>query len=395
MLNTRFSPWPSFTCKEAEAIQRVLLSNRVNYWTGNECRSFETEFKNWIGCEYAVAMANGTLALDAALKGIGVKEGDEIVVTSRTFIASVSSIIIAGARPVFADIDQESQNITAQSIASVLTKNTRAIICVHFAGWPCDMEPIMKLARERDIYVIEDCAQAHGAKYKGTSVGNIGDCAAWSFCQDKIMTTGGEGGMITTNNSKIWNKIWSYKDHGKSYEAVYKRKHPPGFRWVHESFGTNFRMTEIQGVIGRIQLSQMSDWTLSRSKNANEIMNTCKKFPSLYRVPVLPRNIVHAWYKCYVFLRDEILASKRLTRDGIIEEFNSLGIPCYQGGCSEVYLEKAFDITDFKPKKPLKAAKALGKTSLMFLVHPTLKPLEVEKTCNVIELVSEKILQIK
>ncbi|MGP1613888.1 MAG: DegT/DnrJ/EryC1/StrS family aminotransferase, partial [Pollutimonas bauzanensis] len=239
MLNTSFSAWPSFTEEEANAVRDVVLSNKVNYWTGQECRQFEQDFARWAGCAHAVAVSNGTLALDVALKALGVGPGDEVVVTPRTFLASVSCIVNAGAAPIFADVDRDSQNISAETILPVLSPRTRAIICVHLAGWPCDMDPIMELADERGIHVIEDCAQAHGALYKGRPVGSIGHIGAWSFCQDKIMSTGGEGGMATTSDRGLWSKMWSFKDHGKSWDAVYEREHPPGFRWLHESFGTN------------------------------------------------------------------------------------------------------------------------------------------------------------
>lgn len=383
MLNTPFSPWPSFTEEEANAVRDVLLSNKVNYWTGQEGREFEKEFAAWADCEYAIALSNGTLALDLALKALGIGEGDEVVVTSRTFLASASSIVTAGAVPVFADVDADSQNVTAETIRAVLTERTRAVICVHLAGWPCDMDPIMELARERELFVIEDCAQAHGARYKGRAVGSIGHVGAWSFCQDKIMTTGGEGGMVTTNDRDLWSRMWSYKDHGKSWEAVYEREHPPGFRWVHESFGTNWRLTEMQSVIGRIQLKRMADWTAARTRNAEQIWNTCRQHAAL-RVPVVPTDHVHAHYKCYVQVRPEQLAED-WTRDRIIEAIAARGVPCFQGSCSEVYLEKAFDNTDWRPSERLPVAQELGETSLMFLVHPTLTEDEISKTCAVID----------
>jgi dTDP-4-amino-4,6-dideoxygalactose transaminase len=296
MLNTSFSGWPSFTQEEADAIQKVLLSNKVNYWTGNECREFEREFAAWCGVGYAVALANGTVALDLALKCLGIGDGDEVVVTSRTFLASVSAIVNSGAKPVFADVDAESQNISPTTIAPQINAKTKAIVCVHLAGWPCDMDGIMALASKHDLFVIEDCAQAHGAKYKGMPVGSLGHVAAWSFCQDKIMTTGGEGGMVTTNDHDLWSKMWAYKDHGKSWDAVYEREHPLGFRWLHESFGTNWRLTEMQAVLGRIQLKRMSAWHVQRTGNAEKILAACNK--SGLRVPALPAEIEHAWYKC-------------------------------------------------------------------------------------------------
>ena len=281
MLNSPFSPWPSFTEEEANAVRDVILSNKVNYWTGQQCREFEKEFASWSGCAYAVALTNGTVALDLAFQALGIGAGDEVVVTSRTFLASVSSIVNTGATPVFADVAPDSQNITAETIAAVLTPRTRAIVCVHLAGWPCDMDPIMALAEKHGLKVIEDCAQAHGAKYKGRPVGSIGHVGAWSFCQDKIMTTGGEGGMVTTNDRDLWSSMWSYKDHGKSWEAVYERQHAPGFRWLHESFGTNWRMMEVQGVIGRIQLKRMAQWHDARLANARRIWDVAEQLAGL------------------------------------------------------------------------------------------------------------------
>ena len=383
MLNTPFSPWPSFTEKEADAVRDVLLSNKVNYWTGNESRLFEQEFAAWVDCGYAIALANGTVALDLALYALGIGAGDEVIVTPRTFLASVSSIVNAGAIPIFADVDKDSQNISAETIRSVLSPRMRGIICVHLAGWPCDMDPIMALADEHGIVVIEDCAQAHGARYKDQAVGTIGHIGAWSFCQDKIMTTGGEGGMVTTNNLALWSKMWSYKDHGKSFDAIYNQQHPPGFRWVHESFGTNWRITELQSVIGRVQLGYMPTWHEARKRNAKKIMAAAKTCPAL-RVPDVPDNFEHAWYKAYVFVRPELL-SEGWSRNRIIGEINALGVPCYEGTCSEVYLEKAFDNTGWRPATRLPIAKALGETSLMFLVHPTLTEAEISKICAVIQ----------
>lgn len=388
MLNTPFSPWPCFTVEEANAVQQVLLSNKVNYWTGQECRAFEKEFAVWTDSRYAVALANGTLALDVALKALGIGPGDEVVVTPRTFIASVSCVVNAGATPVFADVELDSGNLSAATIAKVLTPRTRAVICVHLAGWPCDMDPIMELAEQHGLKVIEDCAQAHGARYKGRSVGSIGHVGAWSFCQDKIMTTGGEGGMVTTNDEALWRAMWSFKDHGKSYAAVYERDHAPGFRWLHESFGTNWRMLEMQAVIGRIQLKRMFEWTALRTQNALSILAACRKFSAL-RVPEIPKSVVHAHYKCYAYIEPNQLA-EGWSRDRIVSEINALGVPCYQGSCSEVYLEKAFDATGWRPAERFPSARELGDISLMFLVHPTLTEAEVQKTCDAISTVMEK-----
>lgn len=384
-------------------MQRVLLSNKVNYWTGTECREFEREFAAWAGTRHAVALANGTLALDVALKALGIGPGDEVVVTPRTFIASVSCVVNVGATPVFADVHADSGNLTAETIAAVLTPRSKAVICVHLAGWPCDMDPIMALAKQRGLKVIEDCAQAHGARYKGRSVGSIGHVGAWSFCQDKIITTGGEGGMVTTNDEALWRSMWSYKDHGKSYGAIYERQHQSGFRWLHESFGTNWRMLEMQAAIGRIQLRRIADWTACRTANAAAVTDALRPFSQTNGPIRIPRfccsecptwcgenatqdrenGCIHAEYKCYAYVRPRYLAAG-WSRDRIVESINAEGVPCFQGSCSEVYLEKAFDDTGWRPSERLTVAKELGETSLMFLVHPTLTKWEIQKTANAI-----------
>lgn len=399
MLNTPFSPWPSFTDEEVAAVARVLGSNRVNYWTGEECQKFQQEFADWAGTKHAIALVNGTVALDLALHGLGIGRGDEVIVTPRTFVASVSCVVNAGATPVFADINRASGNICSETIATALTPRTKALIVVHLAGWPCDMDPIMNLANENGLKVIEDCAQAHGARYKGRSVGSIGHVGAWSFCQDKIMTTGGEGGMVTTNDPELWSRMWSFKDHGKSWSAVYEREHPPGYRWVHESFGTNWRMLEMQAAIGRLQLNRMSAWTAQRNANAKKLADAIRPFTGPHGVIRLPEfrcgsdpasttgacqaGCVHAQYKFYVYVRPELLAPG-WTRDRIVAEISARGVPCYQGSCSEVYLERAFDGTGWQPDKRLPVARELGETSLMWLVHPTLTESELEKSCEVI-----------
>jgi dTDP-4-amino-4,6-dideoxygalactose transaminase len=386
MLNTQFSPWPSFTQEEADAVSQVLLSNKVNYWTGTECREFEKEFAAWAGTDYAVALANGTLALDVALQAMDIGEGDEVIVTPRSFIASVSTVVNAGAMPVFADVEADTGNLSARAIAPHITDKTKAIICVHLAGWPCDMDEIMALAKQHNLWVIEDCAQAHGAKYKGKPVGSIGHIGAWSFCQDKIMTTGGEGGMVTTNDKVLWQKMWEYKDHGKNYDSIYHKQHPPGFRWLHDSFGTNWRMMEMQAVIGSIQLKKMAEWTKIRTQNAKILRDALTQFAGeqqFLRIPdiefhqVMGGDSVHAYYKYYVYVRPENLP-KNINRDSILNALNEKKIPCFSGSCSEIYLEKAFDNHPSRPNARLTVAKELGETSLMFLIHPTLTTNEMQ-----------------
>lgn len=393
MLNTTFEPWPSFTVEEADAVKDLLLSNKVNYWTGKECREFEKEFAQFSQTKYAVALTNGTVALDVALKALNIGVGDDVIVTSRTFLASASCIVTAGANPIFADVELDSQNISRKTIEAVLTSNTKAIICVHLAGWMCDMDPIMQLAEEKGLFVIEDCAQAHGAQYKGKSAGSIGHIGAWSFCQDKIMSTGGEGGMVTTNDENLWEKMWSYKDHGKNYDSIYHKQHPPGFHWVHDSFGTNWRMMEMQAVLGRMQLKKMPIWTKKRTQNAQRILAAFQNSP-YFSVYYPNQDYVHANYKCYVQVNIDQLPAG-WSRDRILNEINAQGVPSFIGSCSEVYLEKAFDGTPWRPKIRLVNAQQLGETSLMFLVHPTLTEDNLTKTVNAIQQVIQMMNAIK
>lgn len=385
-----FPSWPYFAPDEIAAATAVLESGKVNYWTGPEGRQFELEFATFTGTKHAIALANGTVALELALEVLGIGRGDDVVTTSRTFIASASCAVMRGARPICADVDRDSQNITAETIKAVLTPSTKAIIAVHLAGWPCDMDPILDLARDRGIKVIEDCAQSIGATYKSRPVGSLGDIAAFSFCQDKIMTTGGEGGMLTTNDERLWEKAWSFKDHGKSYEAVYRRQHAPGFRWLHESFGTNWRITEMQSAIGRVALQKIPSWISARRRHAAILTNGFTSLDGI-RVTVPGPEIEHAYYKYYIFVDRSALRSD-WNRDRIMNEISGGGVPCFSGSCSEVYLEKAFSDA-MRPSSRLGNAKELGETSLMFLVHPTLTDEHMTRTAEVVSKVMKKAVR--
>jgi dTDP-4-amino-4,6-dideoxygalactose transaminase len=375
--------WPHFDPEEIEAVEAVLRSGRVNYWTGEQGRLFEGEFAKACGCAYGVAVANGTLALELALRALEIGPGHEVVVTPRSFIASASTAVICGAKPVFADVDPVSQNLTAETIEAVLTPRTRAIIAVHLAGWPCDLQPILELARRRGIALIEDCAQAHGATYNGGPIGSFGDVAAFSFCQDKIMTTGGEGGLVLTNDRRLWQRAWAYKDHGKDYDVVHHRVHPPGFRWLHESFGSNWRLTEMQAAIGRAQLRKLPRWLERRRRSADMLTDFFQTQPAL-RVTKPPPHVGHAYYKYYAFVRPERL-KPGWDRDRIVAAVVAESVPCFSGSCSEIYHEKAFVRAAIGPAAALPVAKVLGDTSLMFLVHPTLGDEDMVRTCRAVE----------
>lgn len=363
-------PWPHFEADEIDAAAAVLRSGKVNYWTGPDGTTFEQAFAKAFDTAHAVAVANGTLALDLALCALGVGAGDEVVVTPRSFLASASCVVTAGAKPVFADVDPVSQNVTAASIEPVLTSRTRAVICVHLAGWPCDMDPIVELCRAHGVAIIEDVAQAHGARYKGRLAGALGDVAAFSFCQDKIMTTGGEGGMLSTDDEDLWKRAWSYKDHGKSWDAVCRKDHPPGFRWLHESFGTNWRMTGMQAAIGLRQLEKLPAWLERRRRHARFLNDAFQDLPAI-RTTLPPDDIDHAYYKFYAFVRPQRLKAG-WDRDRIMATVLARGFPCFSGICPEIYLEEAFDRSGLRPEQRLPVARDLGETSLMLMVHPTL-----------------------
>jgi dTDP-4-amino-4,6-dideoxygalactose transaminase len=370
--------WPSYDEDEIAAAERVLRSGKVNYWTGDECRQFESEFAEYHGVAHGIALANGTLALELALRVLNIGAGDEVIVTPRSFFASASCIVLAGATPVFVDIDENSQNIRPDAIESAITDRTKAIIAVHLAGWPCDMPAIMDLAHQHSLFVIEDCAQAHGARINGDLVGSFGDLAAFSFCQDKIMTTAGEGGMLLTNNSALWQRAWEYKDHGKSWERIQAHDHPVAFRWLHESFGSNWRLTEIQGAIGRIQLRKLDDWVRARRANASRLQQGLRDL-SLLRIPEPSAGEYHAYYKFYAFVRPERIR-RDWSRDRILTAMQAEGIPGLSGACPEIYREKAFSGRHYDV---LPTAHELGKTSIMFMVHPTLEQCDIDDMIHI------------
>lgn len=376
------APWPFFCEDEVAAVLSVIRSGNVNYWTGEEGKLFEKEFANAMGCEYGVALTNGTVALELALHALDIGPGDEVIVPTRTFLATASCAVMHGAIPVVADVDPVSQNMTAETIKAVLTDKTKAIIVVHLAGWPCDMDPILALAKKHNLKVIEDCAQAHGAMYKGRYVGSFGDASAFSFCQDKIMTTLGEGGMLTTNNYEVWKKAWSYKDHGKDYDLVYNEQQEQGFRWLHNSFGTNGRMTEVQAAVGRIQLKKLTSWVKKRREHAAILTKCFENIPAL-RVTKPNEHEYHSYYKYYVFVKPEYLHPE-WDRNRIMSAINAEGVPCFAGCCAEIYLEEAFVKNGWGPKTPLPKGKEIGETSLVFLVHPTFSKKNIEDACTVV-----------
>ena len=377
--------WPVFAEDEIEAAVRVLRSGRVNYWTGPEVGDFEREFADYVGAEHAIAVANGTLALELALHALAIGPGDEVIVPAHTFIATASAVVMRGAVPVVADVDRESRNVTAASIDAVCSERTRAVVVVHLAGWPCDMDPILDLARRRRVKVVEDCAQATGASYRGRPVGTLGHVGAFSFCQDKILTSAGEGGMLVTDDDSLSARAWAYKDHGKDRDRALEPPRGPGFRWLHEGFGTNWRLTGVQAAVGRAQLHKLPQWLARRRANAAILDGGFATIDGL-AVTIPPAGQQHAYYKYYVLLEPERLRSG-WDRDRVIGEVVARGIPCYCGVCTEIYREAALRHAGLGPTGPLPGAAWLEQRTLMFLVHPTLDEGDMNRTVDTLRAV--------
>jgi len=392
--NMEFAPWPFFAEDEIQAAVDVLKSGKVNQWTGNAVTAFENAFARYIGTDHAVALANGSLALDMALAALSIGKEDEVIVTPRSFVASASCAAFRGAVPVFVDVDPVSQNITLDTIAKAVTPKTKAVIAVNLGGWPCDLKNIATFCRQNRLFLIEDCAQAHGAAFEGKKAGSFGDCAVFSFCQDKIMTTGGEGGMLMTDNGDIWKKVWSFKDHGKDYHEVFCQNHDPGFRWLVNRFGTNARMTEMQAAIGCVQLKKLDGWVKKRRVYADQLDRAFENIPGL-RTTIPGPACYHSYYKYYVFVEQDALKSG-WNRDMVLEALNSAGVPCNTGICPEIYREKAFlkgncrihgGVKDSRGKAYLPAARRLGESSIMFMVHPTLIPASIDYVIDQVKIV--------
>ncbi len=369
-VRTDLPGWPQFDEGDVAATAEVLRSGRVNYWTGEHGRTFEHEFAEWAGVGHAVAVANGTLALEITLRALGIGPGDEVIVPAATFIATASAVAAVGARPVVVDVERDSRALSAHTVLPAVNGRTKAVIVVHVGGYPAPTAELAVLVGSRGLLLVEDCAQAHGARRYGQGVGLHGHSATWSFCQDKIMTTGGEGGAITTADPLLARRCWELKDHGKSYAGVHEQRHPPGFRWLHDSFGSNARMTEMQAVIGRRQLAKLPAWSRIRRRNA-DLLRTGLGELSALRLPEIAPTVEHAYYRFYGHVRPERLAVG-WDRDRILAALAAEGVPCGVGGCTEIYRERAF--AAIAPPNVLPTAEWLGAHSVALPVHPTLQP---------------------
>jgi dTDP-4-amino-4,6-dideoxygalactose transaminase len=376
---------------QIKAVSEVLKRNKTNYWTGLECKKFEKEFSKYHNTKYSIAVSNGSIALELGLKALNLKNGDEVIVTPRSFIISASCVVNLGLKPVFADVDKNG-NLDIKEISKVYNKRVKAIIIVHLNGMPCELNPIVKFAKKNKVFLIEDCAQSHGAKYKGKPVGSFGDVATWSFCQDKIISTGGEGGMISTNNKKIWKKCWSLKDHGKDFNKVFFKKFKTGYKWLHDHLGSNYRMTEMQASIGRIQLKELDN----QIKKRNQIVKLYikhldkyfKEYNFFYKLNFKCSGCDHAnCQKCvHAFYRfNLVIKSKKIKQLKLINDFNKNNIKCLVGACPEIYREKIFKKSKFSPKKRLPNAKFIGQRSITFPINPYISLKIIKKDIKIID----------
>lgn len=374
------APWPFFAEDEIDAVTDVLRSGLVNYRTGPEGKALESEYAASVGVPHALTVANGTAALEIALAAIKIGAGDQVIVPARTFVATAAAVALCGATPVVADIDPISQNLTAQTITAVLTDRTRAIIPVHLAGWPADMDEILTIARASGLVVIEDCAQAHGALYKGQPVGTLGDIGCFSFCQDKIISTGGEGGLVITKDDELYKRMWSLRDHGWDYDRAHNIDNSPGFKWLVDTFSTNWRMTESQSAIGRIQLQKLEGWVDQRRANASYLTNALDGL-AVARNLTPPDSVKHSYYKYNVLIDRQALA-ENWTRDRIVDELNSLGIPARVGACPDIADEAAFRNAGIDTSNPRPNAADIADCTIMLPVHPTLTTGNMEFMAN-------------
>ena len=382
------SKWPNYSQNEIKKVVKVIKSGKVNYVNGKIGKRFETLFSKWIDRKYSVAVSNGTVALELALKSLMLPPKSEIMVTARSFFSSASVIVRAGFVPKFIDVDLNDQNILTDDIKKKISKKTKAIICVHLAGNPCHMKNIMEIARKNKLKIIEDCAQAHGAQIYNKKVGSFGDVATWSFCNDKIISTLGEGGMISTNKKKIYNFINSYKDHGLSYKK--KKNLEQKFVYNKDFFGSNYRLTEVQSSVGILQLKNINKTIIKRKFIAEKYKKVFKKFKNLFQFYEPPEYIKPSWYRFYIFIKRNKKNIKNF-RDQIIKNLKKKNIICYYGACPEIYLEKAFKNSDFKMNKRLINCKILGETSIALDVNHTLSKKKIELDARNINEVIEKI----
>jgi len=340
-VTNQLAGWPQFDEKAIQAVETVLRSGKVNYWTGPHGMEFERKFAEWQGSHYAISASNGTAALHIALSALGIGPGDEVIVPSYTFIASSFSIVQAGAIPRFADVNIDDHCISIESAEKLVNKRTKAIMPVHLYGNVCDMDPILDFAKEHNLFVIEDNAEAFGGMYKGKKTGTLGHMAACSFCQNKTFTTGGEGGMVTTDDEELAWLARSFRDHGYDVKQrlsllELEQKLP----YIHNTVGWNYRMTEMQSAIGLAELERMDTWNMPRRRrNAQIIIDSIKDLPAVLHTPIDTEQRRNGWYVMAFSLDIENMSCDIAK---FVAACGAEGAPCWKVFWPQCHTEKAF-----------------------------------------------------
>ena len=338
----QFPGWPTFNEKVYDKITDILKSGKVNYWTGKVGMEFEKKWAEWLGVKNAISVANGTCALHTALASLGVGPGDEVICTSYSFIASSFCALQAGALPVFVDVGTDHL-IDPAKIEEAITERTKAIVVVHLYGMVADMDPIMEIAKKHNLFVVEDCAQCFGGVYKGKKACTIGNVGCFSFCQSKHFTTGGEGGMVVTNDEDLAWECRSFRDHGYDVKAKLNLLEMEGKQlYIHRRVGFNFRMTEMQSMIGLCELERFESWNLpNRIRNGKMLIAQLKDHPLIKYCPVDTEERQNSfWWAPFVIDTDKL-------KDGVdtkqfIAAIAAEGVPVYSVLWPEMYKEQAY-----------------------------------------------------
>jgi len=333
--------WPNFSEEAIQSVVETLRSGKVNYWTGRKGMEFEKRFAAWQGSKYAISVATGTAALHVALTALGIGPGDEVIVPSYTFIATSFSVVQAGAIPRFADVNLEDHCISVESAERLVTERTRAIMPVHLYGNVCDMDKIQAFAKKYNLFVIEDNAEAYGGAYKGKKTGTLGDIAGCSFCQNKTFTTGGEGGMVTTDNEELAWKARSFRDHGYDVkERLSLLELEQKLPYIHNMVGWNYRMTEMQSAIGLAELDRIDTWNMpARRRNAKILIDALRQRPEVKYFPIDTPERQNGWYVLAFSLDIE---NMKCDIQQFVKAAAAEGAPCWKVFWPQCHTERAF-----------------------------------------------------
>ncbi|NLE54435.1 MAG: DegT/DnrJ/EryC1/StrS family aminotransferase, partial [Lentisphaerae bacterium] len=340
-VTNKLTGWPKFSEEAIAAVEAVMRSGKVNYWTGPKGMEFEKKFAAWQGSKYAISVNSGTSALHVAMAALGIGPGDEVIVPSYTFIATGFSVVQAGAIPRFADVNLDDHCISIASAEKLVTARTKAIIPVHLYGNVCDMDPLFAFAKKYNLFIIEDNAEAIGGEYKGRKTGTLGHINACSFCQNKTFTTGGEGGMVTTDDEDLVWAARSFRDHGYDVkERLNLLELEQKLPYIHNRVGWNYRMTELQSAIGLAELQRLDDWNMpNRRRNAHIVMDALRDLPQVKYMPIDTPERRNGWFVMAFSLNIE-----QMTCDiaQFVKAAGAEGAPCWKVFWPQCHTEKAY-----------------------------------------------------